>query len=534
MDEIITGTVILEAVTRYFFMDKGLIMRFLFFFFTTALFLFACSSTPPPVASIEEKPDQMTAKQDFSKILEGNFRGQLSFGDGKGYFKACDANQEFLVKKNFALRNIYEQIASTPYTPVYIEFAGEITFTKVKQEQQDIIMRIDRVHHMALAKASLQCAKPIDTFLFKANGDEPYWRLSIDNQQLFFSTKASNQAYAVNDADFRTTQINTLTTTNKKGQMLKLKIQPGHCYDLKNKQYWGYTTKVNSVWGEYKGCGEPGWPIEDDLFTGYYLSESEDITTNMTLNANYTVLYNQNIDGKEVITTGFWKTNSPNRVVVMFTKQGDKTLRQELVFKREGLTINVREINDNNIISPLKQPLVFNKMNAPKDVEVVKVNRINRKFIAQKITPSSNVDIDIQVAVKDYFDIHRTDPKNTKFSAVKYDLNGNGIDDAIVLLDWCSDKNGCEVLIFEGEKEGYRFSSRISRLHAPILISQTQHYLWQSLLIKQQSGWSLLNFDGLSYPSHTRDLEVINEIDYSTGIVLFAKGKPTQWFPIKM
>lgn len=511
-------------------------MRLSTLLFISPLFLAACSTPPPPPTQTTIKETPVTVvKQEFSKVLEGNFRGQFSLGDGKGYFKACDANKEFTVKANFALRNIYEQIASSPYTPVYIEFAGEITFSDEKKETIDSVMRIDRVHHMALAKASLQCAKPIDTFLFKANGDDPYWRLNIDKEQLFFATKASNQAYAVKDSNFRTTQINHVNTTNKKGQRLKLTIQPGHCYELKNKEYWGYTTKVNSVWGDFSGCGEPGWPIEDQLFTGYYLSESNNVITNLTLNSNYTVEYNEKINGKETLKTGFWKTNSPSRVVVMLTKEGDKNIRQEITFNRQGLALSSDEINNSNVLEAIPGGmLTFNKMNAKEGVEEVKVNRINRKFEAQNINPDSEVDFEIQKAVNDYFKIHRTDPKDTKFSAVKYDLNGDGLDEAIVLLDWCSQENGCEVLIFEGRKEGYRFSSRVSRIHAPIVISHTQHFLWQSLLIEKTQGWSLLNYDGLSYPIQTRDLKAINKVDYATDVVLFSEGKPTQWFPIKM
>jgi putative lipoprotein len=515
-------------------------MRLSTLIFTTPLFLFACSSAPPStVAPVEEKPATIV-KHEFSKVLGSNFRGQFSFGDEKGYFKACGTNQEFSVNASFVLRNIYEQVSSTPYTPVYIEFTGEVTFPKNKSEKSTPIMRVDRVHHMALAKASLQCDKPIDTFLFKASGDNPYWRLSIDNQQLFFSTKASSQAYDVDDADFRTTQINSISTTNTKGQRLNLKIQPGHCYDLKNKAYWGYTTKVDSIWGEYSGCGEPGWPVEEQLFTGYYLSTNNNLITNLTLNPNYTVEYKETVDGKETIKTGFWKTNSPKRVVVMLDRQADTRLRQELIFNREGLTLSIEEINNNNIVSPFLQVLTFNKMNVKDGIGEVKVNRINRinrinrEFSAQLISPDTEIDVDIQKAVNDYFKIHRTDPKETKFSAVKYDLNGDGIDEAIVLLDWCSTKNGCEMLIFEGQKEDYRFSSRVSRIHTPIIISQSQHYLWQSLLFEKNSGWSLLDFDGLSYPSQTRDLTTINKTDYSTDVILFNKGKPTKWFPIKM
>jgi len=508
-------------------------MRFSLLFITAPLFMMACS-TAPVSTPIVETPVAPIIKKEFSRILEGNFRGQFSFGNGTGYFKPCDTNKEFSVNSNFALRNIYEQITTTPFTPVYVEFAGEITFSENKQSRKDSQIRIDRVHHMALAKASLQCAKPIDNFLFKASGDDPYWRVNIDNEQLFFSTKASNQAYDVNDANFRTTQISHINTTNKKGQKLKLIIQPGHCYDLKNKEYWGYTTTVSSAWGEYTGCGEPGWPIEDQAFTGYYLSTSNNITTNLTLNANYTAEYKEKINNIETIRTGFWKTNSPERVVVMLTKKGNKNIRQELLFQRDNLALSTTEINDNNIVTPIAgEPLVFNKMNAAQDDSVVKINRINRQFIAQNINPANEVDLPIQKAVNDYFNIHKTDPKNTQFSAVKYDLNGDGLEDAVVLLDWCSESSGCELLIFEGREQGYRFSSRISRIHAPIIISKSQSYRWQGLLSQKQNGWSQLKFDGLSYPISTRDLAIINKDDYSTDVILFNTGKPTQWFPIK-
>tara|TARA_R110001583_G_scaffold6618_2_gene33538 strand:- start:10512 stop:12044 length:1533 start_codon:yes stop_codon:yes gene_type:complete len=510
-------------------------MRLLTLLFTAPFFLIACSTPPPPIVApvIEEIPASII-KQPFSNLLGANYRGQFSLGDGEGYFKACDANEEFSVDANFILRNIYEQISPIPFTPVYIEFTGEITFPKINATDSEPTMRVDRVHHMALAKASLQCNKPIDTFLFKANGDNPYWRLSIDNKELFFSTKASNQAYEVDDSDFRTTQINSITTVDKEGKKLKLKIQPGHCYDLKNKAYWGYTAKVESIWGEYSGCGEPGWPIEEQLFTGYYLNTHNNITTNLTLNPNYTVEYKETVDGKETLKTGFWKTNSPDRVIVMLSQQADNAVREELMFTRTGLTLNAQEINNNNIVTAFEQPLIFNKMNADVIVEGEKVNRIDREFNAQMISAATEIDIKIQKAVNDYFQIHRTDPKGTQFNSVKYDLNGDGIDEAIVLLDWCSNKNGCEMLIFEGQTEGYRFSSRVSQVNAPVIISHSQHYLWQSLLIEKNNNWLSLDFDGISYPNDTKNQQVINHDDVSTGVILFNNGKPKQWFPIKM
>lgn len=497
-------------------------------------FAVACSSTIPP-AAIKAAPiiKKDVLKQDFSKILTGNFRGQFSLEDGQAYFKICATEQTFSVNANAALRNIYEQIAATKSDPVYIEFTGEIIFPEAGNQEQDAIMRIDHVHHMALAKLSLQCAKHTQSFQFKGKGNAPYWRLNITGQKLFFATKARNQVYQVTNANFKTTQINRVKSINDEQQKLDLTIRPSHCYDLKNKEYWGYSAKVDSVWGEFSGCGEPGWLHTEDNFSGYYLNKMAGKISNLTLSKDYSVEYQEQIGTKTLNKSGFWKSNSPDKVVVMLTREGQTIIREELIFHREGLTLNIQQINKDNILTSFTPPgLVFNKMNHKAHEEIV-VKRMDRVFTAQNIKPVASIDLDIQKAINQYFEIHRTDPKETQFSSVKYDLNGDGIKDAIVLLDWCS-KNGCEMLIFEGIENGYRFSSRISRVHAPIIIAQTQHYLWQSLLIKKETQWFKLDFDGISYPINSRDLQAVNKQEESTGILLFSQGPPAEWFPIKL
>lgn len=530
-----THAVILGKKLPITFMEQRLIMRPSSLLFLAPLFLFACS-TPAPVVQevVQQKPVEIK-KQDFSTILEENFRGQFTFGEGKGYFKACTTDKQFEVEVSNSIANIYRKIATTPHTPVYIEFTGEITFAESTSHKAGAVMRIDKVHHMALAKASLQCAKPIDNFLFKASGDSPYWRINIDNGQLLFSTKASNEAYVVNKSNFRTTQTSRIHTISKRGEKLELSIQPGHCYDPKNQQYWGYTTTVTSLWGKYYGCGEPGWPSIDLPATGYY----QDSNNKLSLNPDYTAEFISTVNNKKTVKSGFWKANTPHHVILMLTKQGRKNIRQEIIFERSGNLLHATQINDKNIVRTISGGVLnLNIMSTQQEiVEVVEpeVLTIKRQFVAQDIAPTGQLDANIQKAVNDYFKIHRTDPKNTRFSAVKYDLNDDGIEDAIVLLDWCSDSSGCEMLIFEGRSKGnYRFSSRVSRVHAPLQVAKDQYYNWQSLLVKKGAAWAELKYDGISYPIQTRNLEASNTQQAHTGIVLFSAGKPTQWFPVKM
>jgi putative lipoprotein len=493
------------------------------------LLLSACSSTPPPVKEITAAP---IIKKDFAQILDNNFKGLFYLQDNKAYFSGCGTEQKLPAHASDSIRKIYEKITSKRALPVYIEFTGEIVFANNTTAEPNALMDINRVHHMALAKTSLQCAKPVNTFRFKAKGDEPYWRLSINAQKLYFANKVRNQVYQIQDSNFQTTQFNTVKSISKQGERLNLTIKPGHCYDLKNSEYWGYTAKVETIWGNLQGCGELGWPVLEQKFTGYYLNKTPARITNLTLNEDYTVEYSEKTGNKTIMKTGFWKSNSPNRVVVMLTRLASQKIREELIFQRKGLALSTTQINKDNIVTNLEAPgLLFNKMNSKQGVEETVTKYVERYFNAQRVAPAAELDLEIQEAVSQYFKIHRTDPKNSKFNAVKYDLNGDGIKEAIVLLDWCS-KNGCEMLIFEGRSRGYRFSSRVSQVHAPITIARTQHYLWQSLLIEKNGQTLLLDFDGISYPIHTGNLKTVNKEDYSTGVILFSQGRPQEWFPI--
>ena len=496
-------------------------------FFNTACISPTAPSSPASAAT-------PVIKADFAKILDVNFRGQFSLDGDKGYFQACGDDKAFPVEVGIELSNIYAQITATKSLPVYIEFVGEIIFPKVTTPQPQAQIRIDRVHHMALAKTSLQCAKPTTNFLFKAKGEDPYWRLTINKNKLFFAAKGSNRVLDLQDVNFKTMQINRLQTTNKKGERLNLIIRPGQCYSLNMKEYWGYSTKVDSISGEFSGCGEPGWPDIDFNFSGYYLNITPDKTINLTLNSNYRVTYKEEI-GQEIVTkTGFWKTNSPQRLVVMLTQQGKKAIREELILHRSGLSLSSTKLNKNNIVTEIpKSQRVFTKMDHKEITEKNTVNQTERVFPVEQIVPSLAIDRKVQKAVNQYFKIHRTDPKNTKFSSVNYDLNGDGRADAIVFLDWCSNK-GCDMLIFEGQEGGYRFSSRVSQVKAPIVVANSQYYLWQSLLIEKNKRWLMLDFDGISYPINGNNLQPVNKQDHATSVILFSQGTPKNWFPIKI
>ncbi|MDA7746103.1 hypothetical protein N8878_02080 [Psychromonas sp.] len=508
-------------------------IRSLFFSTPFIMALSACSTPPPPPPpQIEKTPEPQVIIKDFSSVLGSSFRGQLSYKDNTAYFKPCDDTFEYTIATNNELLQIYKKITGDASTPTYVEFTGEVAFPKKAMAAPQVLIHVEKIQHMALAKASLQCAKPVDDFDFKAKGNDPHWRVNVHDNKLFLATKASNQSYTLGNVKFELTQISHLKSTDQDGQSLSLTITPDHCYMSNNEEFWGYTTKAETNYGILFGCGEPGRLTTDHPFQGYYLSHYQGQEVNMTLNANHTLEYTQGNGAEKITKSGFWKNNTPEKVVVMLTQEGDKTIQEEFVFKRNGVSLSANEINKNTIISEFNAPMVFKQMNAQYGDLESETIKVNREFIAQRISPKNDVDPAVLNAVKEYFKIHRTDPKNTQFSSVKYDLNGDGIDEAIVLLDWCAN-NGCELLIFEGKETGFRFSSRVSRVQAPIIIAKSQNFSWQSLLTENQKQWLQLDFDGVSYPLNTNGSTGVDKAVNSTGVILFNKGKPTTWFPIK-
>lgn len=89
------------------------------------------------------------------------------------------------------------------------------------------------------------------------------------------------------------------------------------------------------------------------------------------------------------------------------------------------------------------------------------------------------------------------------FSSATADLNGDGIDDGIVIargLTWCG-SGGCTLLVFQGTTSGFRFVSRSTMLETPVRVSTTAVRGWKTLIVRtHEKGDVLLKFDGKAYP----------------------------------
>lgn len=99
-----------------------------------------------------------------------------------------------------------------------------------------------------------------------------------------------------------------------------------------------------------------------------------------------------------------------------------------------------------------------------------------------------------------------TKDENTHFSAAYADLNNDGIEDSIVLLegaDWCG-SGGCTLLVFEGLASGeYRLASKSTVASAPIYVLEATSNGWSDLSVYTSGkGQVIMKWGGSNYPSN--------------------------------
>ncbi|MGF1727796.1 hypothetical protein [Photobacterium nomapromontoriensis] len=96
-----------------------------------------------------------------------------------------------------------------------------------------------------------------------------------------------------------------------------------------------------------------------------------------------------------------------------------------------------------------------------------------------------------------------TQESDPVFSTGYADLNGDGLDDAVVFLQgmqWCG-SGGCTLMVFENLGDRYRFISKASVTSTPISVAKTATNGWQDLIVwSRGSGFVLMQFDGDEYP----------------------------------
>jgi hypothetical protein len=95
------------------------------------------------------------------------------------------------------------------------------------------------------------------------------------------------------------------------------------------------------------------------------------------------------------------------------------------------------------------------------------------------------------------------------FRYALYDLNGDGIEDAVVLIAdtrWCG-SGGCTMLVFRGTVGGFELLSQTTITNEPILVLPKTVNGWHTLLVSVRGGGiegslARMSFNGHAYPKN--------------------------------
>ena len=97
------------------------------------------------------------------------------------------------------------------------------------------------------------------------------------------------------------------------------------------------------------------------------------------------------------------------------------------------------------------------------------------------------------------------DDSHPELRTFEFDLNGDGREDAIVLLtgnEWCG-SGGCNMLVFQGTEKGFNFISTSTITNVPIAVLHEKRHGWHTLIVRSgKIGTVLMRFNGQKYPSN--------------------------------
>ena len=98
-------------------------------------------------------------------------------------------------------------------------------------------------------------------------------------------------------------------------------------------------------------------------------------------------------------------------------------------------------------------------------------------------------------------DLEFISKEQRKFSAEKYDLNGDGKPEYFIALqsDYFCGSGGCTyyILNYDGT-----VNSRFSGSNVPFQVLSTQSHGWHNIIINSSQGQHILEFDGQTYPEN--------------------------------
>lgn len=448
------------------------------------------------------------------------FRGEIKPEDGQLYFSPCFSEQRFLLE--------HLPKGAQPEASRYIEVVGHLIG---QIDNAGVTLKPDQWLLIAGSEGKNNCNAPLETQNILAVGQEPFWNLRSERDGLRFTTPDTRQYLRVASVQTKpgTTQYELHRSSDDVTGTLTFKQQA--CRDTAVGTYWQGQWQLQINQQILTGCGHQ--PVPAPTYTvselaGSYHSVVEGTEIDLSLSSDYTAMMTYQITGSQsdIQETGYWYPGLNGQIHVLMTLRGHLPTLTEMHF-----TLSKNQlISEGQIINGVEfqfdqGPLVLDKMSQAR--QEYQATQGKRALQGDDRPGQAEPNQQLGQAIARYFQSHKTEPGNVRYSYSLYDLNGNDQLDAVVMLNWCQ-KKGCPLLIFERDQHNYNFVARYNSVDQGVYLTPKTNFGWHELEMCLDGQWQKLSFDGNSYPSKGEKTAVLSP---TPRIALLAGQK--QW-PFKV
>ncbi len=446
----------------------------------------------------DTEPDANAEPTSAIPIRTYTFRGMINVTPHKRVISPCNSDEIFNLVVNTTLQ---QQLKRLGKQQAYVEFDGQISQSLNKKHRRPILT-VEQLHFLS-ADNSNRCQRKREPHKFEIAGSEPQWHGSVDGNTFHFTIRDIESEWTIQHSMVTKGIRAFVETQNEAGDSLNIAFNGSGCIDEQD-NYWQYDVKLYLQNKEVNGCGQyPNRQYDSKKWLGHYSYSNKTVTIELKLAENdlASLTYHYKT-GKKITETGYWHPYGSSGLKLLLTRRDGSRVNNEFHFKINSLRLQTsHQWRDNKKYSFNNSLLILDRMTEEIDAtDNRQTQAVTRNFNAVDISSPATAPAVIQTAVQDYFTLHKTNPGSARYLYAEYDLNGDNRKDLIVLFDWC-DNNGCIMLVFENRGDRYKFISRTTGVTAPIKISRTQNFQWQSLLVRVDNRWAELPFNGINYPS---------------------------------
>ncbi len=190
-----------------------------------------------------------------------------------------------------------------------------------------------------------------------------------------------------------------------------------------------------------KGCATLANSDRTLGWTGFYhanSTQSTDFQIRLELNPDHsaTTHYDYNNEEPSIVESGYWQQLNDNQVQVVMTRHHQQFLVSERIFTRQGDTLVAEKEKVSGTVYPIA--------NGGLTLFKAQHNQSNANQV-KAITPettglypsSAQYNPRVDQAVRQYFADTNTETNNAQYRWLTKDLNQDGKEELLVLLDWC-------------------------------------------------------------------------------------------------